>query len=89
MKSLSKVNNESISLRVYCKLTWPVTTVVPIDKDISELSEALSRTSVQTPQSYKMIDSTEAVADLVTSLSGLPVNPPSLYIDLEGENLSR
>lgn len=36
-----------------------------------------------------LIDTTAAIAQLVDSIHGLPTTPPSLYLDLEGENLSR
>lgn len=35
------------------------------------------------------IDTTAGVAALILSLECLPISPPSLYIDLEGPNLSR
>lgn len=37
----------------------------------------------------KIIDSAAMVVELINGLSDLPVDPPSLFIDLEGENLSR
>ncbi|QKX64597.1 uncharacterized protein TRUGW13939_11772 [Talaromyces rugulosus] len=36
-----------------------------------------------------MIDTENAVSSLVDNMSNLPNNPPSIYLDLEGENLSR
>ncbi|CAG8979823.1 hypothetical protein HYALB_00002593 [Hymenoscyphus albidus] len=36
-----------------------------------------------------LIDTVAAVVELVDGLADLPTNPPSLYIDLEGVNLSR
>ncbi|EMR64753.1 putative 3 -5 exonuclease protein [Eutypa lata UCREL1] len=36
-----------------------------------------------------LVDTKTAVAEIVDSLDGLPTVPPSLYIDLEGEHLSR
>ncbi|KAL6909140.1 ribonuclease H-like domain-containing protein [Trichoderma evansii] len=36
-----------------------------------------------------LIDTVPGVAEVVDSLEGLPVEPPSIYIDLEGVNLSR
>lgn len=36
-----------------------------------------------------MIDTTEAVSSMIDALSGLPSTPPSIFIDLEGVNLSR
>ncbi|KAJ6437093.1 zinc-regulated transporter 2 [Purpureocillium lavendulum] len=37
----------------------------------------------------KLVDTVEAIAELVGLLEGLPTEPPSLYFDLEGVNLSR
>uniref|UniRef100_A0A8H7N072 3'-5' exonuclease domain-containing protein n=1 Tax=Bionectria ochroleuca TaxID=29856 RepID=A0A8H7N072_BIOOC len=36
-----------------------------------------------------LIDTTSALSNVLDALDGLPTQPPSLYIDLEGENLSR
>jgi len=47
----------------------------------------LSRT--QAAQPTDLIDTAAAIASLVATLSDLPVHPPSIYIDLEGVNLSR
>lgn len=38
---------------------------------------------------HPLIDIATAVAELVDSLFGLPSNPLSIYLDLEGVNLSR
>ncbi|KAL3485387.1 ribonuclease H-like domain-containing protein [Aspergillus germanicus] len=38
---------------------------------------------------WQWVSTTEQVAGLVRSLEGLPNDPPSLYIDLEGVNLGR
>jgi exonuclease 3'-5' domain-containing protein 1 len=39
--------------------------------------------------SYTVVDSEVALSEMVDTLVGLPVNPPSIYADLEGINLSR
>ncbi|MCJ1239609.1 hypothetical protein MMC14_007607 [Varicellaria rhodocarpa] len=36
-----------------------------------------------------IIDTPTAITNLLTVLANLPTNPPSLYLDLEGINLSR
>ena len=36
-----------------------------------------------------LIDSTTSIAKLIDTIANLPSNPPSLYLDLEGINLSR
>lgn len=38
---------------------------------------------------FTVVDSAEALSKVVDSLINLPTKPPSLYIDLEGVNLSR
>lgn len=37
----------------------------------------------------ELVDTTERLADVLSSLMTLPTSPPSLYVDLEGINLSR
>lgn len=36
-----------------------------------------------------LLDTDSAVSEMLDSLETLPTNPPSLFIDIEGENLSR
>ncbi|KAI1414161.1 ribonuclease H-like domain-containing protein [Hypoxylon sp. FL1857] len=36
-----------------------------------------------------LVDTPQALSDVLDAIEGLPTNPPSLYIDLEGANLSR
>ncbi|KAK2035994.1 exonuclease, partial [Colletotrichum somersetense] len=36
-----------------------------------------------------LVDTIDSLSEMVDSLVDLPTNPPSLYIDLEGDNLSR
>lgn len=43
---------------------------------------------VETP-SPTLVDTAKALSDMVGMLQGLPTEPPSLYVDLEGVNLSR
>ncbi|KAI0102807.1 ribonuclease H-like protein [Nemania sp. FL0031] len=44
----------------------------------------------KTPEgSYSIVDTVAGISALVDILSGLPSTPPSIYIDLEGPNLSR
>ncbi len=53
------------------------------------LVTTLERTSVEESNAFHFVDSCSAIADLVDSLTDLPASPPSLYLDLEGVNLSR
>lgn len=43
----------------------------------------------ETQEASGMVDTAEAVSSMVDTLSGLPSTPPSIYVDLEGVNLSR
>ncbi|KAH6673378.1 domain-containing protein 1 [Halenospora varia] len=40
-------------------------------------------------QTTVIVDTTEKIVSLLNSLTNLPTNPPSLYVDLEGINLGR
>lgn len=42
----------------------------------------------QITDTNRLIDTPATISKLLDSLEGLPTTPPSLYIDLEGENLS-
>jgi exonuclease 3'-5' domain-containing protein 1 len=56
-------------------------------EDISKLTEELAQSKLD--EAYKLIDTVEAISALIENLIDLPSTPPSLYIDLEGVNLSR
>jgi len=55
--------------------------------EIVEIAENLAKSTIE--ETYEFIDSVELVTAVVKNLIGLPTTPPSLYIDLEGVNLSR
>src|SRR5436305_897650 len=57
--------------------------------DMSDLVETLEQSSLDGPKPFHFVNTCSAIADLVDSLVDLPANPPSLYFDLEGVNLSR
>lgn len=57
--------------------------------DLAGLVKEFQATSLKEVGCGCLIDTSEAVAHLVDSLLDLPINPPSLYIDIEGVNLSR
>ncbi|KAJ8133014.1 hypothetical protein O1611_g609 [Lasiodiplodia mahajangana] len=40
-------------------------------------------------EAYIIVDTVTGISSLVDTLSGLPSTPPSIYIDIEGPNLSR
>ncbi|WDK18609.1 3'-5' exonuclease [Colletotrichum graminicola] len=46
-------------------------------------------TEMSTFPAYNLIDTSEAISDLVDSFDNLSGGVPALYIDLEGENLCR
>ncbi|KAJ9484645.1 hypothetical protein VN97_g8723 [Penicillium thymicola] len=56
---------------------------------ISSLEAYLKRFDLKTGRGPEFVDTEAKVASLVGKLQDLPTNPPSLYIDLEGVNLSR
>ncbi|KAK7757372.1 hypothetical protein SLS62_000384 [Diatrype stigma] len=60
---------------------------VPAVEVISSSLEGLSAES--STGSNEVVNTTAALAKVLESLDGLPTSPPSLYIDLEGEYLSR
>lgn len=53
----------------------------------SQITEGIIRDA--STQNNGLVDTTAALTKIIDSLDGLPTTPPSLYIDLEGENLSR
>lgn len=59
------------------------------DEFISDLAAKLDKTTLSKPQPFHFIDSEPALGELIDILLEQPTNPPSLYLDLEGENLSR
>ncbi|KAK1144150.1 hypothetical protein N8T08_005812 [Aspergillus melleus] len=59
-------------------------TVEPIISGFARITEESIRES-----SYVFIDTNDGIANLIDYLDGLPAWPPSLYVDLEGVNLSR
>ncbi|KAF9251021.1 hypothetical protein DTO027I6_1648 [Penicillium roqueforti] len=55
----------------------------------SSLVKSLEKLNLQVDQSPEFVDTKGQIASLVARLQNLPTKPPSLYIDLEGINLSR
>ncbi|KAI1198174.1 ribonuclease H-like domain-containing protein [Nemania serpens] len=53
----------------------------------AEALESLTLDEVQ--EDSGMVDTPEAISSMIDAISGLPFDPPSIYIDLEGVNLSR
>ncbi|KAF3400191.1 hypothetical protein F1880_008391 [Penicillium rolfsii] len=58
-------------------------------KEISSLLTPLEDLDLNADQSSEFVDTESKMASLVVKLQDLPAKPPSLYIDLEGVNLSR
>lgn len=56
---------------------------------MANLVEEFQASSLKNIGCGYLLDTPEAVAHVVDSLLHLPTNPPSLYIDIEGVNLSR
>ncbi|KAF7589425.1 hypothetical protein BBP40_004295 [Aspergillus hancockii] len=57
--------------------------------DILEVTSSLARTTLRANQPFVFLNTAIGVADIVEELFELPTDPPSLYLDLEGINLSR
>jgi exonuclease 3'-5' domain-containing protein 1 len=55
--------------------------------EISDLTKSLAQSILQ--EAYELIDTVEAIRTVIENLIDQPTAPPSLYIDLEGVNLSR
>ena len=61
------------------------------EPEVTDITHAFGLISMEkdTPGSIEIVDTAAALSELINSLEGLPTQPPSLYIDLKGENLSR
>ncbi|KAJ5788550.1 hypothetical protein N7457_003540 [Penicillium paradoxum] len=55
----------------------------------SSFESSLKKLDLKPNPAPELVDTETKVASLVEKLENLPTNPPSLYIDLEGVNLSR
>lgn len=58
------------------------------DEEVSKISKSLEKVTIAHP-SFKFVDTESDIRELVSALVDLPNDPPSLYMDLEGTNLSR
>ena len=59
------------------------------ERDVSALVDSLQKSNLNETLPTGLVDTCTAVADLIDAIANLPTSPPSLYIDLEGVNLSR
>lgn len=57
--------------------------------DIPCLEVSFKRVDLNADPLSNFVDTEAGVAGLIEEIQGLPTSPPSLYIDLEGINLSR
>ncbi|KAL7955393.1 ribonuclease H-like domain-containing protein [Trichoderma compactum] len=57
--------------------------------DGSKAAVAWSATTTARPPTTHWIDTLHALSKVVDALTGLPAQPPSIYVDLEGQYLSR
>ncbi|KAJ2977928.1 hypothetical protein NQ176_g4095 [Zarea fungicola] len=55
---------------------------------LTAVIDALRKTQLD-DTAITLVDSVEELTSLIKAISGLPTSPPSLYVDLEGINLSR
>lgn len=58
-------------------------------KENTSLVASLENLNLKSDQSLDFVDTEAKIARLVGRLQNLPTSPPSLYIDLEGVDLSR
>ncbi|KAJ5389389.1 uncharacterized protein N7496_000457 [Penicillium cataractarum] len=56
---------------------------------ISPLEESLQEMSLDGGKTVNFIDTEEGLIQLIERMENIPTNPPSLYVDLEGVDLSR
>jgi exonuclease 3'-5' domain-containing protein 1 len=57
--------------------------------DLLEITDVLGNIQLHNSRPSGLVNTCAAIESLVTSLSDLPSHPPSIYVDLEGINLSR
>ncbi|KAJ6016555.1 exonuclease [Penicillium herquei] len=58
-------------------------------EDLPALTESFQRSTLEDSPSFLFIDTLDGLVELLEGLAKLPAWPPSLFIDLEGVNLSR
>lgn len=63
--------------------------MTPDDSELLGLTASLKQTSLADEASPSLVSTTAALTEMIESIEDLPTSPPSLYIDLEGVNLSR
>lgn len=54
-----------------------------------DVADALKLLTLEKTPTHTIIDSCDSIASLIDSIVNLPTEPPSLYVDIEGVNLSR
>lgn len=69
-------------------MTQPIITTSH-DSDLLSSIQGIQRISLNDGPKYTLVDSTLVLSETIDKLEGLPVEPPSLYVDLEGINVSR
>lgn len=57
--------------------------------DLLNVTRRLGNVGLESTASCDLVDTSAALCGVLDALDGLPTRPPSIYIDLEGENLSR
>jgi hypothetical protein len=67
----------------------PVETTKVEEIEVPELVEAFQRSTLKEFGGGYLVDTSEAIAELVDSLVDLQTSSPSLYIDIEGVKLCR
>ncbi|KAH9882711.1 hypothetical protein J1614_000076 [Plenodomus biglobosus] len=59
------------------------------DNNLLKSIEGIQSIKLDDGSSFTVVDCDSALSDMVDTLAGLPVAPPSIYVDLEGIKLSR
>lgn len=67
----------------------PTILAEPFQDSLTKITQSLQNSKLEEEHSITFVNTLEGVAKLLEGLADLPTEPPSLYIDLEGVNLSR
>ncbi|GLI80011.1 hypothetical protein PoHVEF18_008359 [Penicillium ochrochloron] len=67
----------------------PKDTSITTVTEISALEDSVQKIRLDTEKLVKFIDTEDDLIRLVETIENVPTHPPSLYVDLEGVNLSQ
>lgn len=69
--------------------TAAATEQVDAAEAVTTLTNLLGAVEIPDSESYSFVDTPEKLSSVLDRFHALPTNPPSLYLDIEGENLGR